>query len=87
MNTAKRIVGGVNASRVARQALSWATGEARLGRAPLLIVRDQPNAADAVGLDVKPSSPIAQTISTRSKRCTPSNTGPGTNDQRDSPQS
>lgn len=51
MNTAERIVGGVNASRVARQALSWATREARLGQAPLLIVRDQPNAADAVGLD------------------------------------
>ena len=51
MNTAERIVGGVNASRVARRALSWATRDARLGQAPLLIVRDQPNAADAVGLD------------------------------------
>ena len=51
MNTAERIVGGVNASRVARQALSWATREARLGQAPPLILRDQPNASDAVGLD------------------------------------
>jgi hypothetical protein len=50
MNTAERIVVGVNTSRAARQALSWATREARLDQAPLLIVRDQPNAADAVGL-------------------------------------
>jgi hypothetical protein len=51
MKTAERIVVGLNASRVARQALSWATRGARLGQAPLLIVRDQPNAADRVGWD------------------------------------
>ena len=85
MNTAERMVGGVNASRVARQALSWATREARLGQAPLLIVRDQPNAADAVGLDDQVQfsdspndlDPIEAVHAIEHR--------PGTNDQRDSP--
>jgi nucleotide-binding universal stress UspA family protein len=48
---AGRIVVGVNGSRASRQALLWATHEARLRRAELLVVHIVAPVADAVGLD------------------------------------
>ena len=52
MDTATgRIVVGVNGSRASRQALLWATHEARLRSAELLVVHIVAPATDAVGID------------------------------------